>query len=361
MTTATAATGSKRNTLTAGQLSKWAPWVTLAASFALAAGLFMLVAVASSTDFSWAGVAIVGYILFLIILPVVSRIVEGGRKAMDRFMTGLVTGAFLLAFIPLLSLMWTVVSEGAARFDVQYFTESMRNVVGEGGGAIHALVGTLLVTLGATVISVPVGIFTAIYLVEYGRGWVAKGITTLVDIMTGIPSIVTGLFAFALFSLLFSDPGYRSGIGGSVALSVLMIPTVVRSTEEMLKLVPNELREASYALGVPKWLTIVKVVLPTALAGIATGVTLAIARVIGETAPLLIIAGFTASMNYNLFSERMMTLPVYVYNQYIAPGMNVSAAHERAWTGALTLILIVVVLNLIARLVAKIFAPKAGR
>lgn len=359
MTTATAAI--KRNTLTAGQLPKWAPWGALAAAFALAAGIFLLVSLASGSDFSWTGVAIVGYILFLIVLPVISRIVEGGRKATDRFVTGLVVGAFLLAFVPLVSLIWTVIAAGAARFDVEFFTFSMRNIVGEGGGAIHALVGTLLVTLGAAVISIPVGIFTAIYLVEYGRGWVKRGITTLVDIMTGIPSIVTGLFAFALMSLIFQDPGYRSGIGGSVALSVLMIPTVVRSTEEMLKLVPNELREASYALGVPKWLTVVKVVLPTALAGIATGVTLAIARVIGETAPLLIVAGFTASMNYNLFSERMMTLPVYVYNQYIAPGMNVAASHDRAWTGALTLILIVIVLNLLARLVAKLFAPKAGR
>jgi phosphate transport system permease protein len=138
-----------------------------------------------------------------------------------------------------------------------------------------------------------------------------------------------------------------------------MIPIVVRSTEEMLKLVPNELREASYALGVPKWLTIVKVVLPTSLAGILTGVTLAIARVIGETAPLLIIAGFTASVNYNLFSDRMMTLPVFVYNQYVSQGQDAQAYIDRAWTGALVLILIVMLLNLIARIVARVFAPKS--
>ncbi len=142
---------------------------------------------------------------------------------------------------------------------------------------------------------------TAIYLVEYGAGKrIARGITFLVDVMTGIPSIVAGLFAYALMAIVFG-PGTINGFSGSIALSVLMIPVVVRSSEEMLRLVPNELREASYALGVPKWLTILKVVLPTSIAGITTGVTLAIARVIGETAPLLITAGFTDAMNFNLF------------------------------------------------------------
>ena len=138
--------------------------------------------------------------------------------------------------------------------------------------------------------------------------------------MTGIPSIVAGLFAYAVFALIFG-PGVRMGIAGSVALAVLMIPVVVRSTEEMLRLVPNELREASYALGVPKWLTIVKVVLPTSIAGITTGVMLAISRVIGETAPLLLTAGFTDAMNYNLFSGRMQTLPVFTYSQYAYQGI----------------------------------------
>ena len=196
---------------------------------------------------------------------------------------------------------------------------------------------------------------------EYGAGHkVARAITFLVDVMTGIPSIVAGLFAYALFALVFG-PGVRMGIGGSVALSLLMIPIVVRSCEEMLKLVPDELREASYALGVPKWRTIVKVVLPTAMAGIITGVMLAVARVIGETAPLLIIAGSTDSVNLNLFGERMMTLPVFIYYSYTQPGVPAEFGQARAWGAALVLIVIVMALNLLARLLGRLFSPKTAR
>jgi phosphate transport system permease protein len=206
-------------------------------------------------------------------------------------------------------------------------------------------------------ISVPVGLLTAIYLVEYGRGRLARAITFFVDVMTGIPSIVAGLFAYALF-VMFFGPGAEMGIMGAVALSVLMIPVVVRSTEEMLKLVPNELREASYALAVPKWRTIVKVVLPTSIAGIATGVTLAVARVVGETAPLLITVGSPTYDNFNPFDGAMQTLSVFAYNSYAHPGLDREAYLERAWTAALLLILIVMALNLLARLISRIFAPK---
>ncbi|HEU4998418.1 MAG TPA: ABC transporter permease subunit, partial [Lapillicoccus sp.] len=182
--------------------------------------------------------------------------------------------------------------------------------------------------------------------------------TFFVDVMTGIPSIVAGLFAYALF-VLFFGPGVRMGAAGAVALAVLMIPIVVRATEEMLKLVPNELREASYALGVPKWRTVVKVVLPTALGGIASGVTLAIARVIGETAPLLIVLGTTTAVNTDPFSNsRMATLPVFSYYSYAVPGVPREPYLDRAWTAALTLILIVMALNLAGRLIARFFAPK---
>lgn len=277
------------------------------------------------------------------------------RKLTNSFVTVVVTFTFLLSLVPLISLIWTALAAGLARFDTTFFTSSMRNVVGEGGGALHAIIGTLEVTLLATLISVPIGLLAAIYLVEYGRGRLAKAVTFFVDVMTGIPSIVAGLFAFALFSILFG-PAIRMGFAGSVALSVLMIPVVVRTGEEMLKLVPNELREASFALGVPKWRTILKVVIPTAFTGLITGVMLAIARIIGETAPLLIVAGFTQSMNYNPFDDRMMTLPVFVYYSYSNQGANAEAYIDRAWAGALTLIVIVMVLNLGARMISTIFS-----
>jgi phosphate transport system permease protein len=199
---------------------------------------------------------------------------------------------------------------------------------------------------------------TAIYLVEYGRGRLAKAVTFFVDVMTGIPSIVAGLFAFSLFLLIFGPANAINGLAGAVSLAVLMTPIVVRATEEMLKIVPNELREASYALGVPKWLTVVKVVIPTALAGISTGVIIAIARVIGETAPLLLAAGFTTSFNFNIFSEKMMTLPVFVYTSYAIQGTDVQSYVDRAWAGALTLMIIVMALNLIARIISKLYSPK---
>ncbi|WP_127794109.1 phosphate ABC transporter permease PstA [Agromyces sp. LHK192] len=347
------------NSLTAGRLPTGAPWYMLAATLAVSAVLFGVIA-AGSGEFNWVGMILLGAVLYVPIVWIFSSVVEGRRRATDRLVTALVTGAFLLAMIPLISVTVTVVSLGLARFDADFFTMSMRNVTGEGGGALHAIMGTLLMTGTAALISIPIGLMTSIYLVEYGRGKIARGITFLVDVMTGIPSIVAGLFAYALFALIFG-PGVRLGIAGAVALAVLMIPVVVRSSEEMLRLVPMELREASLALGVPKWLTIVKVVLPTSIAGITTGVMLSIARVIGETAPLLIAAGFTQSMNYNLFDGRMQSLPVFVYTQYANQGNPAEAYLDRAWAGALTLILIVMALNLIARLVARYFAPKFGR
>lgn len=347
--------------LTSGHLPSWAPWAILAGSLAISAVFFGILAMGSGADFSLAGWAVVAAIVYLALITATSSLVEGRRKGVDRLVTGVVTIAFLVAMVPLVSLAITVVVNGVAGLSAEFFSSSMRNVVGEGGGALHAIVGTLLITLAAAIISIPIGIFTAIYLVEYGAGSrLGRGITFLVDVMTGIPSIVAGLFAYAVFALFFG-PGIRMGIMGSIALSVLMIPVVVRSTEEMLRLVPNELREASYALGVPKWRTIAKVVLPTSVAGITTGVMLSISRVIGETAPLLLTAGVATSMNYNLFEGRMMTLPVFVYTQYMNAGIPVEAYHNRAWAAALVLIVIVMLLNLVARVVAKVFSPKLGR
>jgi phosphate transport system permease protein len=337
-------------------LPRGTSWAVLAASLALA-----LILAFTIWSYSTVGVVAVGAVIYCLTIYVLGAVVEGRRHAVDRLVTGVVTTFFLLAVIPLVSVLTKVVVEGYKRFDVEFFTFSMRGVVGEGGGAYAAIMGTLIITAITALISVPIGIMAAIYLVEYGeRSRLKRALTFFVDVMTGIPSIVAGLFAVSVFVLVFG-PGARAGIIGSVALSVLMIPVVVRATEEMLRLVPNELREASYALGVPKWRTITKVVLPTSVAGIVTGVTLAVARVIGETAPLLVTVGTTTGTNLNPFSGRMATLPVFSYYQYAQPGIPREPYIERAWAAALVLIIIVMALNVIARLISKFFAPPTGR
>jgi phosphate transport system permease protein len=289
---------------------------------------------------------------------VVSRIVESKRHAADRLATAVVTSAFLIVLLPLVSVVWTVIERGSNRFDWEFYSSTMRNIVGEGGGAYHAILGTLIITAFAALFAVPFGLFTAIYLVEYGgKSRFAKSVTGLVDVMTGIPSIVAGLFAYALF-VLIDGPGHRSGLAGAVALTLLMTPVVVRASEEMLRLVPNELREASYALGVPKWKTIAKIVLPTAIAGILTGIVLAIARVIGETAPLLVTVGITSSVNKNPFSGRMATLPVFTYDAYAFPTLPRDASLDRAWAAALTLVIIVAILFTAARILSSILKPR---
>jgi phosphate transport system permease protein len=324
------------------------------------AGIALGAALSAATGFSVPSAVIYGVVLGTLAVYVATRAVEGRRKATDGLVTCLVTTAFGIAMIPLVSLVWTVLDKGLPRFDGAFFTHSMFRVVGEGGGAYHAILGTLIITALATLISVPIGLMTAVYLVEYGSGRLKRAITFFVDVMTGIPSIVAGLFAFALFTLLFGTD-VRLGVMGAVALSVLMIPVVVRSCEEVLKLVPNELREASYALGVPKWRTVVKVVLPTAVAGLGTGVTLSVARVVGETAPLLITVGLITGTNLNPIDGRMATLPVFAYYQLTQPGTATQAFLDRAWTAALVLIILVMALNVVARLISRIFAPKTGR
>jgi phosphate transport system permease protein len=286
-----------------------------------------------------------------------SRVAEGPRRATDRVVTLSIITAFAIAVAPLISLLYEVVKRGAARFDGSFFSESARGVIGPGGGAEHAIVGTLVITGVATLISVPIGIMAAVYLNEYGTGRLRRALTFFVDVMTGIPSIVAGLFAYALFAA-FLGPGIRLGIIGSVALTVLMIPIVIRSAEEILKIVPDHLREAAYALGTPKWKVVTRIVLPTALAGLVTGVMLAIARVIGETAPLLVTTGVIDSVNTNPLSGRMQNLAVYAYSEYKDPGVDVQASYDKAFAAALTLIVIVMILSLLARWIYRRFGTE---
>ncbi|MGL5867008.1 MAG: phosphate ABC transporter permease PstA [Dermatophilaceae bacterium] len=320
--------------------------------------------------------AVLAFIGYLAVVYVVYRMTAGGRVAVDQMVRGLVCGAFVVAVIPLLSLLWTVVSQGVSTMlEPAFLSQSMNGVTGLQdqatqrtgaplvGGAYHAVLGTLIITGIAALVSVPVGLFTAIFLVEYQpTGKVSRTIRFLVDVMTGIPSIVAGLFAFALWAVLFGI-GTKNGAAGAVALSVLMIPTVVRNSEEMLRIVPNELREASLALGVPKWRTIAKVVLPTAASGLASGVTLAISRVIGETAPLLVAVGYARGLNVDPTSGPLNSLAVYAYYMFtkpLSPGFR-EPSLDRAWAAALLLVVIVILLNLTARLVARVFAPTTAR
>jgi phosphate transport system permease protein len=329
-----------------GVLPGWAPYGVIGASALLSTTLLAAVGA-----FSLALVLVATTLFSCLGIYTWSRPVEGPRRALDRLVTFAIVAAFGLALTPLLSLLFEVAKRGLPGLDWEFLTGSPRGVIG-GGGAAHAIVGTIVITGVAAAISVPVGIMAAVYLNEYGTGRLRRALTFVVDVMTGIPSIVAGLFAFALFAI-FLGPGIRLGVMGSVALSVLMIPIVIRSAEEVLKVVPNGLREASYALGTPKWRTIAKVVLPTALPGLVTGVMIAVARIVGETAPLLVTTGVVDSINTNPFSGRMQNLAVYAYSEYRTPGVMKQASYDRAWAAALTLIIIVMLLNVVARLVYR--------
>lgn len=329
-----------------GILPRWAPYGTFAGSVALSAAVLL-----AAGSFSIGLMLVFGVLVSCVAIYAWSRAVEGPRRALDRVMTMAIAAAFALAMIPLASLLFEVVKRGLPGLSLEFLTDDARGVI-NGGGAAHALVGTLVITGVATLISVPIGIMAAIYMTEYGTGRLRKALTFFVDVMTGIPSIVAGLFAYALFELFFG-PGIRLGVMGSVALSVLMIPIVIRSAEEILKIVPNHLREAAYALGTPKWRTITKVVLPTAFAGLVTGVMIAVARIIGETAPLLVTTGVIDSINSDPFNGRMQNLAVYAYSEYRSPGVDKAASYDRAWAAALLLIGIVMILNILARLVYR--------
>jgi phosphate transport system permease protein len=278
---------------------------------------------------------------------------SGPRTIKNALATGYVAVATVLAVIPLVWVLYSVITMGIRLvLSSTWWLQSQRGITPrrEGGGAYHAIVGTVEMALVCAVIAVPIGIMGAIFLVEYARGTkVARAVSFTVDILSGIPSIVAALFIYALFITVFGFG--RSSIAVSCALVLLMLPTVLRSTEEMLKLVPDSLREASYALGVSKWKTIVRIVIPTAFSGISTGVVLGLARVMGETAPLLILVSYAQGINFSPFSDTMGALPTMINSgRDQAPTMP---GYERVWAAALTLILIVMLLNLLARGIAR--------
>ena len=271
-----------------------------------------------------------------------------------------VWACFALAATPLVWILTTVVGKGLVSIlDPTWWDESQRGITIRrvGGGAYHALVGSIEIGLLCALISVPLGILGAVYLVEYGgRGPLSRAVSFMVDILTGVPSIVAALFVYALWVTLFGFA--RTGFAVSLALVLLMVPVVLRSTEEMLRLVPVELREAAFALGTPRWRTILKVVIPTAFSGIVTGVMLGLARVLGETAPLLILGPYTKDINGNPFAGAMAALPTMINAERTE---SLQPAIDRTWGAALTLILLVLALNLLARFVGRFSSVRRSR
>lgn len=279
--------------------------------------------------------------------------VSGRRRFTDVTARVLVTGSVLLALVPLVWVLVTVIAKGLpALMSATWFTNSLNGLSAsaEGGGIYHALIGTILQGLVCAVLSIPVGLFVAVYLVEYANGSRLGRLTTfMVDILSGVPSIVAALFIYALWIATFGFP--KSAFAVSLALVLLMVPVVIRSTEEMLRIVPQDLREASYALGVPKWKTIMRIVIPTALPGIITGVMLALARVLGETAPLLILVGYAPFINFDMFNGEMGSLPGVMVAEMNNP---TAAGANRIWGAALTLILLIAVLNIAAKAIGHL-------
>lgn len=278
---------------------------------------------------------------------------SGPRHLKNALAAAYVYVAMVLAVVPLVWVLYAVVTKGIRLvLTSTWWLQSQRGITprDEGGGAYHAIVGTVEIALICAIIAVPLGVLGAIFLIEYARGTrAARLISFAVDILSGIPSIVAALFIYALVITILGLG--RSVIAVSCALVLLMLPTVLRSTEEMLKLVPISLREASYALGVPKWKTIVRIVIPTAFSGISTGVVLGLARVMGETAPLLILVSYGVGINFNPASSVMGALPTMINSgRDQAESMP---GYERVWAAALTLIVIVMLLNLLARGIAR--------
>lgn len=284
--------------------------------------------------------------------------ISAGRKTANNVATIIVWATMILAMIPLVWVLWELFTRGAgAILNPEWWTLSQRGILDTeaGGGALHAIIGTFVQTILATLISVPIGIFTALYLVEYSRGGLLSRLTTfMVDILSGVPSIVAALFVFAMWITLFGFE--RSGMAVALSLVLLMIPIVVRNTEEMLRVVPMDLREASYALGVPKWKTIARIVLPTALSGIVTGIMLAVARVMGESAPVLVLVGSTSSINWDAMDGAMSSLPLMMLDMYKSGAQP--AVLDKLWGAALTLVLIIAILNIGARIISAKFSVK---
>jgi phosphate transport system permease protein len=274
------------------------------------------------------------------------------RRRKDRLARGAVLAGTVIALIPLVLIVYYLLRKGLGAWSPSFFTTDPTGNTFFGGSSIggikSAILGTVEIVALASAIAVPVGIGVAVWLVEYGRNsWFAHTVRFFVDVLTGVPSIVFGLFVYIV--LIVGTGSTYAGYKGSIALSLLMLPVVIRSAEVILLLVPAALRESALALGAPRWRVIFNIVLPTALPGMVTGVLLAVARAAGETAPLLFTAAYTQKTTANL-GGFMNSLPVQIYKDVTSP---TTAVVNRAWGAALTLVVMILLLNLIARLIAR--------
>src|SRR4051794_6375594 len=277
--------------------------------------------------------------------------VSARRRNKDRLMRGVLFAATIVALVPLVLVLYYLLEKGLGSWSPHFFTsDPTGNFLGDPGGIKSAILGTVEMVALAAAISIPMGIGVALYLVEYGReSRFASLVRYFVDVMTGVPSIVFGLFIYITMVLTgWAGSGF-AGWKGSVALALLMLPVVTRSAEVVLLLVPSSLREAALALGAPRWRVLARVVLPTALPGIVTGALLAVARAAGETAPLLFTSTIVNGTSYDL-NQRMNSLPIQIFNDITQPNDRLV---ERAWGSALTLVLMILLLTLVARLISR--------
>ena len=305
------------------------------------------------------GYVVVWYVLFLAVSWIAVRELRGNVRAKDHLARVVVWSGASLAIVPLILIVLYVIGKGYHALRPQFFSEDQRYVGAlsdstEGGGA-HAIIGTIQQVGIASLIAVPLGITTAVYLNEV-KGRLAKPLRTVVDAMSAVPSIVAGLFVYAAWILALGNQ--QTGLAGSLALSVLFLPTVTRTAEVVLRLVPGGLREASLALGGTEWRTTSRVVLPTSRSGLVTAVILGVARVIGETAPLILTVGGAFIMNWNPLSGKQDSLPFFVFRLIRFPQESQIA---RAWTGALVLMILVLVLFVIARAIGGRGPDHIGR
>jgi phosphate transport system permease protein len=268
------------------------------------------------------------------------------RKLTDVFVRSACVAAAVIALIPLVSVLYYVTARGIGGINLDFFTELPKPVGESGGGMANAIVGTLKLVFLACAIGIPPGVLAGVYLAEFGHSRFGKLVRFSADVMSGVPSITVGIF---VYSLVVLQTKRFSALAGGIALAVLMLPTVTRTTEELLKLVPESLREAALGLGLPKWRATLRVMLRTAAPGIATGVMLAVARVAGETAPLLFTA-FNNRFWSSGLNEPTASLPVNIYTYAVSP---YEEWHRQAWAAALVLLLMVLLLNVSARLLVR--------